>query len=173
MKTLASASAVVGGLWVVLYKVKAPIPPATAWYDKAIVWEIASVFALASVVMMISRKVWTLRAIGIFFSSIGVALLFGLAAYIRHVGYTMRDNRVVPNINPGTQEGISDLFRALLVVGGALFAIGLVGWLWGRFGPRHGDEALGLERRSPIPRREEDRIMRARLEQLESQGGTK
>jgi hypothetical protein len=171
MKTLVSASAVVAGLWVVLYEVKAPIPPATAWYDKAIVWEIASVFTLASAVMLISRKIWTLRAIGIFFSSLGVGLLFGMAVYVRHVGYTVRNNRVVPNINPGTQEGLSDLARALLAVGGALFAIGLLVWLWGRFGPRRGDEVLGLERRTSV-RRAEDRARDARLAELESQIGS-
>jgi hypothetical protein len=164
MKTLAACSVAVGATWAILYTIPAPIPPATAWYDKAIVFEFAIAFVATAVVMLISRKIWTIRAIGLFFASLAVGLLFSNAVYVRQSGYHVNDRgRVVPATNPGVQEGISDLARALLMIGGPLLVTGLIFWLWGRFGPHH-DPILDPEqawpridrRRNPYGRRRED-----------------
>lgn len=138
MKTLASASAAVGVTWIALWKIPAPIPPQTAWYDQTILYEIAIVFSTAAVVMLISRKMWTIRAVGLFFSALAIGLLFWNAVYVRQSGYHVNDKgRIVPNTNPGIQEGVSDLARALLIIGGPLLMVGLIIWLYGRFGPEH------------------------------------
>jgi hypothetical protein len=138
MKTLLGASAAVTATWGALYFAPAPIPPATAWYDKTIVYEIAIVFSTAALVMLISRKMWTIRAVGLFFSALAIGLLFWNAVYVRQSGYRVNDKgRVVPNTNHGIQEGVTDLSRALLMIGGPLLMVGLVMWLWGRFGPEH------------------------------------
>ena len=161
MKKLAACSGAVAAVWGALYCVTAPIPPATAWYAKMIVYEIAIVFSTAAAVMLISRKLWTIRAIGLFFSALAIALLFWNAVYVRQSGYRVNaQGRVVPNTNAGVQEGVSDLARALLMIGGPLLMVGLIGWLWGRFGPgdptldqwdpgRDPDRRSGLERRNP------------------------
>ena len=170
MKTLATCSAAVCGLWAVLYAVPAPVPPATAWYDKAIVYEIGVVFCTAAIVMLISRRMWTIRAIGLFFSALAIGVLFANAAYIRYVGYTVRNGRIVPDTDPGVQEAISDAARALLIIGGPLLMIGLIGWLYGRYGPQHDDLLPTPDRRHTV-RRESDRQMLARLEYLEREHG--
>jgi hypothetical protein len=162
MKTLAATSAAVAAIWGVLYLVPAPIPPATTWYDKMIVYEIAIVFSTAAIVMLISRKMWTIRAIGLFFSALAIGLLFWNAVYVRQSGYRVRNGRVVPNTDHGIQEGVTDLSRALLMIGGPLLMVGLVMWLWGRFGPDH-DPVIEptypeVERRAnPYGRRATDR----------------
>jgi hypothetical protein len=168
MKTLALASGAVAVTWAALYEIPQPIPPKTSFIDKTIVYEVAVIFSVAALVMLISRRVWTIRGIGLFFSILALGVLFSNAVYVRQVGYTMRNNRVVPNTNPGVQEAISDLSRALLLIGGPMLLIGLVGWLYGRFGPHNDDLLPGIneERRSSIPRREEDRVMRAELADL-------
>ena len=138
MRTLAAASLAVAATWGVLYAMPQPIPPSTTWYDKMIVYEIAIVFSTAAAVMLISRKMWTIRAIGLFFSALAIGLLFWTAVYVRQSGYRVNDKgRVVPNTNAGIQEGVTDLSRALLMIGGPLLMVGLVIWLWGRFGPDH------------------------------------
>jgi len=138
MRTLIAASVVVAGVWTTLYVTPTPIPPATSWYDKMIFYEIAIVFSTAAAVMLISRKMWTIRAVGLFFSALAIGLLFWNAVYVRQSGYRVNAaGRVVPNTNHGIQEGVTDLSRALLMVGGPLLMIGLLIWLWGRFGPDH------------------------------------
>ena len=134
MKTLAGASVAVAATWTVLYFIPAPIPPQTAWYDQTIVYEIAIVFSTTAAVMAISRKTWTIRAIGLFFAAIAIGLLFWNAVYVRQSGYRFEKGRVIPNTNPGVQEGVGDLARALLFIGGPLLMVGLVMWLIGRFG---------------------------------------
>ena len=130
MKTLAASSLVVAGVWTALWFTPSPIPPRTAWYDTMLVYEIAIAFTTAAVVMVISRRTWTIRAIGLLFSAFAVGLLFWNAVYVRQSGYRVNENgRVVPNTNHGLQEGVSDLARALLVVGGPLLMVGLVMWL--------------------------------------------
>lgn len=166
MKTLATASVAVAAVWGTLYIVPAPVPPKTAWYDQAIVYEIAVVFSLAAVVMLISRRMWTIRAIGLFFAATAIGVIGWNAVYVRHAGYTTRNNQIVPNVNPGIQEGLGDLWRALLMVGGPLLFIGLLVYLWGRFGPHSSDiiddirtpDYTGPERRSGFDRREGTRI---------------
>jgi hypothetical protein len=159
VKTLAACSTAVAAAWAALYLTPAPVPPKTAWYDTSIVYEIAIVFSTAALVMLISRKMWTIRAIGLFFSALAIGLLFWNAVYVRQSGYRVEGGRVVANTDHGIQEAVSDLARALLIVGGPLLMVGLVIWLYGRFGPDH-DPVVDHDRdrrRPGVPgRRRED-----------------
>lgn len=165
MKTLATCTAAVAASWGVLYMVPAPIPPATAIYDKVILYAIGGIFTMAALVMLISRRTWTLRAIGLGMSILGISVIAWNAVYTRQVGYTTRNGRVVSAADPGIQEAISDLWRALFIIGGPLLFIGLSAWVYGRFGPHTEDPIFG-ERRKTV-RREDDRNLLARVAELE------
>jgi hypothetical protein len=159
MKLLATVGAATATLYGVLYLVPAPIPPDTAWYDKAILYIIAVVFSTAAVVMLISRRTWTLRAIGLLLSAMAIATLSWNAVYLRQKGYSVKDGRVVSNVSPGVSEALGDLWRTLFLVGGPLLMIGLMFYVWGRFGPDHSTDPFLGERRK-AHRREEDKQVR-------------
>ena len=180
MKKLATASIATAALWSAFYLTPMPVPPSVSWYDKMIVYEIAIVFTTAAIVMLISRAVWTIRAIGILFSLMGLGLLFWNAVYVRQSGYKVLPNgRVVPNTNAGIQEGVSDLSRALLIIGGPLLMIGLIGWAYGRFGHfNEVDQGMlkssydgSVERRKGIPRRQDDARLIERIQKYEDTYG--
>lgn len=166
MKLLASVGAATVALYGVLYIVPAPIPPDTAWYDKAILYIIAVVFTTAAGVMLISRRTWTLRAVGLLLSALAIATLSWNAVYLRQAGYRVENGRVVSNVSPGVSEALGDLWRTLFLVGGPLLMIGLIFYVWGRFGPDPHPEPFLGERRKEA-RRESDRQLLARIAELE------
>jgi hypothetical protein len=175
MKMLASATAATAVTLGVLYFVPAPKPPSTAIYDKIEVIIIGATFLAVALVMVVSRKVWTPRAIGLLFSFLSLGILFTNATYVRVVGYHLVSGpdgsvKPVPNTDPGKQEFISDLSRSLLIIGGPLLLTGAIVWLIGRYRTGHTyDLDDEVAERRHIVRREEDRIMRARLAELEAQ----
>ena len=98
-------------------------------------------------------------------SILGISVIAWNAVYVRQAGYTTRDGRIVPDISPGIQEAISDLWRSLFIIGGPLLFIGLAGWVYGRFGPNTEDPIFG-DRRHTV-RRQDDRDMIMKLTEFE------
>lgn len=150
MKLFASGVAATLVGWGALYLV--PSGPAGEYsiLDKFIVHEIAFVFAFAAMVMIISRTSWTLRAVGLFLTSVGTSILYCLSSYLSY-GAT---------IDPGRREAWLDLARVSLGIGGCLVFIGLVVYMSGfiayrddilagrrEWQPGDPDRRSGIERR--------------------------
>lgn len=160
MKRLAAASVttavVYGGLS--LYP-SGPSDPLT----QPVFVEIAIVASLAAIVMVIARRVWSWRAVGLCFFMAGVAVLYWAAAWRAHTGRMF------------TPEWALDLGRSFLIVGGTLLATGLVVWCWanwripGSMDLEEGAPWDGEERRR-IRRRKADREKSSPLAELIEEG---
>ena len=152
MKKLAAGIATTAVIWTGMYLRESPRTGAD-WVDRVIVTGIAVTFTFAAIVMLASRRSWTIRAVGLFLSSTGIAVLFGEIAYIAQFG----------RIDPGTREGLVDLARAALGLGGLLLFLGLSLYSFRRWGPVHyqpdvldetpGDYPLVERRKDPYGRR--------------------
>ena len=130
--------------------------------DHAITNGMPVVLGLAALVILISRSHWTLRGIGVFYITLASAFLLLALGHGRRMG-------------PGTTEFVADLSRACFIVGGPALLFGVLVWLWFWFrhrGERGDDEDIngtpytGPERRKE-DRREETRLMKMRLAELE------
>ena len=143
MKLLASGIAATGAVWAALYTQPEPLSPGLV--DKAIVSEISIVFWFGAVVMLASRRSWTIRAVGLFLTSVGIAALFGLSA---HTLWFSRPS-------DGVREAFIDLGRATLAIGGLLLFVGLSEYSYRRWGAVVTRDALHpgdpgfLDRRNP------------------------
>lgn len=139
MKLLASGVGATAAVWGGFYLHPSPPPGQYDFWDKLIVWEIAVSFTFGAVVMLLSRKTWTFRGVGLLLASVGIAILFLLAGVIAELGVTRGDvppGTILPTarMDPGIREGWQDLARAFLSVGGAGLFVGLFFWTIGRFG---------------------------------------
>lgn len=123
MKLFASGVAALAVAWGGLYLNASPGPGEYSRIDRFLVHEITLAFALAAIVMVMSRRYWTFRAVGLFLTSLGTALLYGLSSWLA-------DGR---SLSPGVREGWLDLARAGLGLGGAMVIIGLVFYVFGFF----------------------------------------
>lgn len=123
MRLFASGVAALAVSWGVLYAIPSGGQGEYSALDRVLVHEIAFVFAFAAVVMVISRRSWTFRAVGLFLTSVGTAFLYGLTSTLTY-GVTL---------TPGQREAWLDLARAGLGLGGLLVFVGLVIYLYGFF----------------------------------------
>lgn len=112
---IAATAAVYGAFWL---HPQQP-PPALDWRDDMWIGLVAGTFALAALVMLLSRAPWTWRAVGLFLTSLGAAALYGAILWTRRDG----------NPSPAIPETWGDMIRALYIVGGPLLLIGLLDFL--------------------------------------------
>lgn len=136
----------VGALWVGL---QFHDTTATDPLDVFMVVEIAGVMLFASLVMLIFTRTWSSRGIGVFLTTTGTGLLYAAVqwsgtravALMAGSSITLADGSIVtvpdgarlPGIYP---EWYIDIIRSCYIVGGPLFLVGLIVWVWTRIG-RH------------------------------------
>jgi hypothetical protein len=94
-----------------------PIPPSLDWRDTVWTAFIAFTFALAALVMLLPRRPWSWRAVGLFLTSVGTALIYGGVFVFTHLR-----GEALP-------EWYADAIRSVNVVGGPMLAYGLCRWL--------------------------------------------
>ncbi len=171
MKLFVGGVATLGVVWGGLYLSESPGPGEYSLVDRILVHEIAFAFTLAAVVMIISRKSWTFRAVGLFLTSVGTAILYGLSSFLADGG----------SLSPGVREAWLDLARGGLGLGGLMVIIGLILYLFGWFSYR--DDIMeesrienkvyeGEDRRGDVPGRREVDLARYKVsQQLEEMRG--
>ena len=153
VKTLASGVAATAITYGFLYLYNSPPPLQYDFVDRFMLGGIAFVFAYASIIMVLSRRSWTPRAVGLFLSSLGIAVSFGVGWYTGRVGYQ--------NMDLGQREAAIDFGRACLFIGGILLFLGLTDYAVRRWLSRyvdHDDAGVVIERREPgvVGRRADD-----------------
>lgn len=127
MKYFVGGVATTASLWGLLYLYESPPPGQYDLIDKLLVGEIMLTFAFGAFVMYKSRSTWTFRGVGVFLSSIGVAVLFALSSWIAYKGVRVDDSgHATSRVDPGFRQAMTDLDRSLLFVGGFMLFTGLV-----------------------------------------------
>lgn len=140
MKKLAAASVVTGAVWVALqFHESKPIDDPVDSFEVLL---ISSTFTLAAAVMVLGTPKWSARALGLFFTSIGTGVLFGVSAWVRFTSHKVPvplpdgDVRYIPSKTPN--EHLLDLGRACYLIGGLLLLYGIATWVRGKWFPhRH------------------------------------
>lgn len=116
---------IVALVWFGLYLHASAVPPQPSDpIDVAIVVGLAVVLGFAALVMLLGTKTWSARAMGLFLTTSGTAMIYAGAAWVRLMA------------PPGTfraPEWYSDLLRALYLVGAPLLAYGIVIWIQERY----------------------------------------
>lgn len=119
-------------LWIALGFHDTP-PGETDIVDDALRVFICLVFVVAATVMLISRREWSARAMGLFLTSVASAAVYGGSFYADHMVLdrtclTLEGGQVTC-FPGGIPEPWLDFIRALFVVGGTLLAYGLTVWI--------------------------------------------
>ncbi len=180
MKYFVGGVAATATLYGALYLYNSPPAGQYDTIDKFIVGEIMVTFAFGAIVMFCSRKHWTFRGVGVFLMSLGISIAFALSSLIAYKGVSYDENgKAVSNLDPGLRQGISDLDRSLLFVGGFMFFVGLFDYAMRRLFSRPVKNSVIasewepeivpiVERRNTV-RRESDKDLLARIDKLERQ----
>lgn len=132
------------------------------WIDDALVILIAATFILAPAVQLKWTSEWLTRSVGVFLTSIGLAIIFTGALWVRLIAdqpqpvctLRMISANTVPTactMPVRTPEWLTDLGRACLAVGGALFLVGLI--RWARYKITEDDEAPPHQKVWPLVER--------------------
>ena len=109
MSRFAAAAALVTALFLALL-----IFPPPRWLDTVILLGVAGAYTVGWAQMLVFRRVWSPRAVGIFWTAVGDATVY-LALGVSKFGH-------VP-------DWAFDLARAAFIVGAPLFALGTIRYL--------------------------------------------